>query len=168
MKSYYQFREDLGKRESSGNYSCVNSFGFLGKYQFGKPRLYDLGWSIDGWHPKGKPIRKYLKKSEFLSNRILQDQLFYDHVKRYKYYAEKHFSIHLGKTIQGIWITLSGMIAGAHLQGWGNSKDPGVRQFLEKEVDDLDGYGTKLSEYVRDFAGYDLSMVGEEQPKEIV
>ena len=35
IKDHNLFLEDLGFRESSGNYHAVNQFGYLGKYQFG-------------------------------------------------------------------------------------------------------------------------------------
>jgi len=43
------------------------------------------------------------------------------------------------------------LVAGAHLKGLG-----GVRKFL-KGKDNADAYGTKISEYIKRFGGYDLS-----------
>lgn len=42
---YGQFKAALGRRESNNNYSAVNQFGFVGKYQFGNAALYDLGYT---------------------------------------------------------------------------------------------------------------------------
>ena len=39
IKNHSKFLEDLGMRESSGNYKAVNQFGYLGKYQFGRKTL---------------------------------------------------------------------------------------------------------------------------------
>jgi hypothetical protein len=64
--------------------------------------------------------------------------------------AKKHADA-LGKTINGIEITLSGLVAGAHLKGLG-----GVKQFLQGK-DNEDALGTKISEYIKKFGGYDLT-----------
>ena len=39
IKDHNKFLEDIGFRESSGNYQAVNQFGYLGKYQFGRKTL---------------------------------------------------------------------------------------------------------------------------------
>jgi len=66
-------------------------------------------------------------------------------------FKKRKYSKYLGKTINGIEITISGLVAGAHLKGLG-----GVRKFL-KGKDNADAYGTKISEYIEKFGGYDLS-----------
>ena len=38
------FFEQLGFRESSGNYKAINSIGYLGKYQMGEYALIDVGY----------------------------------------------------------------------------------------------------------------------------
>ena len=38
-KTYVGFKEALGFKESRGDYSIVNQFGYLGKYQFAKSTL---------------------------------------------------------------------------------------------------------------------------------
>lgn len=69
---------------------------------------------------------------------------------------------HIGKTIKGIEITESGIIAAAHLKGYGNSKHPGVIQFLKTdgEIDPKDGNKTPVSKYMSVFANYDLGCCG--------
>jgi hypothetical protein len=144
MKDFEQFKKDLGFRESGNKYYCVNSLGFLGRYQFGKPRLYDLGFSIDGFTPKGFAPKKIITKEQFLNDPQLQDALFTKHIKglcnsirnKYPEAIEKY--------------TLSGLAAGAHLKGLG-----GVKQFLNG-IDNADAYGTEISEYIKKFAGYNL------------
>ena len=42
-KSFIEFKEALAERESSGEYLAVNSYGYLGKYQFGKETLKTIG-----------------------------------------------------------------------------------------------------------------------------
>ncbi len=40
-KTLEKFFEDLGFRESCGDYKVVNNIGFLGKYQMGESALVD-------------------------------------------------------------------------------------------------------------------------------
>lgn len=151
MKNYNHFIHDLGKRESNNNYACENAFGFLGRWQFGKPRLYDAGYSIDNYSPKGQPKKRLLPKKYFLDNTLgIQDKIMQWHIYNLADSIKKKFSDSLGKTINGIEITLSGLVAGAHLKGIG-----GISQFL-KGNDNADALGTKVSEYIKKFAGYEL------------
>lgn len=150
MKPYAEFKNALGQRESGNNYQIVNTLGFLGRFQFGKPRLWDLGFSIDGYIPKGRAPKKIITKEQFLNDPQLQDQLFDKHVKDYNGYANKRFSEFLGKEINGVIITASGLIAGAHLKGMG-----GVRDFLNGQ-DNADAYGTQISEYINKFKDYEI------------
>ena len=156
---------------------CVNEFGFLGFYQFGKPRLWDLGLSIDGWKPRWwspQRLKQYkvyiISEIEFLLNSDLQDTIFRAHIQDLRKQIQKKYSKHYGCETWDIWgmndltvlsggvamskpniiITESGLVAGAHLKGLG-----GVKQFL-KGNDNVDALGTKISEYIEKFAGYEL------------
>lgn len=151
--TYTDFREALYQRESGGDYHCVNKYGYLGIAQFGKPRLYDLGYSIGGWHPKGRPRKNYLSQEDFLIARNLQDSLFLSHVGQLKRIFKVRYQKYFGKKILGIEVTLSGLVAGAHLKGPG-----GVRDFLNGK-DNADALGTKITEYIEKFGGYDLDYV---------
>ena len=150
-KTFDQFKQDLGFRESGNKYSVTNSLGFLGKYQFGKARLYDLGFSIDGFAPKGMAPKKIITADQFLNDPQLQEELFKKHVKTFAAYALKKFSDYLNNEVHGIKVTLSGLVAGAHLLGWG-----GVKDFLLNGTVGKDGYGTKISEYIQKFSDYNL------------
>ena len=138
---YIAFREALGFKESQGDYSRVNSFGYMGKYQFGKSTLEFLG----------------VKDHEcFLNNPAFQERIFDHYTSRNKWVLRKYISFYAGKTIHGVEITESGILAAAHLAGPGN-----VKKFLVSwgEEDFEDGYGTSVSNYMKKFAGYDVSVV---------
>jgi len=149
MKDFSDFANDLGQRESSNDYQCVNDWGFMGRYQFGKPRLWDLGISIDGWHPEDKsPVqcgKIIMSVGSFLKDTTLQDNIFRLHVIKHLKYIRKKYKKHIPK------YTESGLVAGVHLKGFG-----GLNDFLNGD-DNIDGLGTKISEYISKFAGYDLS-----------
>lgn len=183
--NYFDFANALGKRESSGFYDRVNTLGFLGKFQFGKPRLYDLGLSIDNWKPHNQPLKLFLTKENFLASKDIQDNVFLLHVIDWKKRIEKRFNAYLNPpqaiTImkddnhkelipyndEYVWnadheiipLTISGMIAGVHLKGLGTNELPGLTQFLEKGIDGKDAYDTCISEYIVSFGGYDLSVL---------
>ncbi len=151
MKNYNDFIKALGERESGNKYDCENAFGFIGRWQFGKPRIYDAGYSLGNYSPKGMPKKKLLSKKDFLANDYwIQDRIMFWHVYNLADSINKKYAGYIGKTINGIVITLSGLIAGAHLKGLG-----GIKQFLAGE-DNADALGTKISEYIEKFGGYDL------------
>lgn len=160
------FLKALFKREAGGvDHTKVNSAGYMGKYQFGELALIDLGYySPDGsqkndWKGKWKGKHGINSKDDFLKNGDIQDVAAKEWVallcKRMRTYE---LDTYIGKTIKGVEITDSGIIAGAHLKGFGSEKSPGVRQFLKSngEIDSKDGFGTTVSHYVELFAGYDV------------
>jgi len=55
--------------------------------------------------------------------------------------------------IAGIQITLSGLVAGAHLGGIG-----GIRKFLASGSGPKDVSGTSVKSYIKRFVGYDLGL----------
>lgn len=161
QKGFEQFSRALGRRESGNNYQAVNSLGYLGRWQFGMARLTDLGIArrqkgIRGWSNSAFEWIPPYSKEGFLNDKVLQDKIFKNHVRRLSTDINVRFGNHIGKKRWGIMITLSGLVAGAHLGGIG-----GVQRFLDKGLVSSDIYGTTVSNYIRKFAGYDLSKVGQ-------
>lgn len=151
MKNFNDFANDLGQRESGNDYTVKNKWGFLGRFQFGRPRLYDLGFSINGWKPKdGRPAKTIISEKKFLNSPHIQDEVFERHVKDILTRVRERYSAFIGREINGIKITESGLVAGVHLKGFG-----GVNKFLKGE-DNSDALGTKVSEYIMKFGGYNL------------
>ena len=154
-KDYIAFREALGKRESGGNYKIVNAYGYLGKYQFGMARLSDLGYTerIAGttdYHNSAFYWKAGFSKEYFLNNPDFQDRVFKEHIgSLIKQIKLKYFK-YLGKQINNIEITLSGLVAGAHLGGIG-----GIGKFLAGN-NSSDQFGTRVSDYIKEFSNYDL------------
>ena len=58
-----------------------------------------------------------------------------------------------GQVLHGVLITESGVLAAAHLAGAGN-----VRKFFKRGYEFKDGYGTKMTSYMRQFSGYNLNL----------
>ena len=138
MKNHSRFLEDLGMRESSGNYKAVNQFGYLGKYQFGRKTLNALGY-------------KNVSNREFLANGSIQEEAMYALLTHNKKILRRTISKYSGKTVNGIYITESGILAAAHLAGPGN-----VKKFFRKGYEFHDGNGTKMTSYMIKFSMYKL------------
>lgn len=155
MKTFEEFKKKLGYMESGGRYEIENEYGFLGKYQFGKPRLLDLGISIDNYgkftHPLLYKKAKKITKKEFLNNPELQEEVFRAHVNDLKEIILKRYGHYLGKKINGVKITLSGAIAGAHLVGLG-----GLLKWLKTGKEVKDAYNTSVSTYVSLLGDYEV------------
>ena len=140
VKNHDKFLEDIGFRESSGNYKAVNKFGYLGKYQFGRKTLDALGY-------------KNISNRTFLSDPALQEQVMEDLLVHNKKILRRYIKKYEGKVVHGIYITESGILAAAHLAGAGN-----VRKFFRKGYEFRDGNGTKMTSYMRKFSNYELNI----------
>ena len=147
--SYLAFKEAMGFKESGGDYSIVNDFGYLVKYQFGRGTLEMIG--IDNINM-------------FLNSPALQEAAFYANASRNKWILRKDIARSVGKVINGVEITESGILAAAHLAGPGNVKkylrSGGITSFN-------DGFGTSIKHYFRTFAGYDTSFVQPDRKAQV-
>ena len=141
QNNFVAFKEAIAYKESRGNYTIVNTLGYLGKYQFGRNTLVRF---------------KIHNTRDFLQNPELQEEAFIALCKINKWILRKDINRFVGKKINGIEITESGILAAAHLAGAGN-----VKKFLRSNGINCfsDGYGSKLSTYLRKFAGYDVSII---------
>ena len=138
VKDHNKFLEDLGMRESSGNYKAVNQFGYLGKYQFGRKTLNALGY-------------ENVSNREFLANGSIQEEAMYALLNHNRKILRRTINKYSGKTINGIYVTESGILAAAHLAGPGN-----VKKFFRKGYEFRDGNGTKMTSYMAKFSMYKL------------
>lgn len=142
IKTYEEFAKALGDRESSGRYDIKNAAGYLGCYQFGLVRLTDFGLCRhrDGATGYANSAFEWVpphSEAEFLSSPVLQDALFKKHVLDLRRRVRQQFE--------------SGLVAGAHLLGMG-----GVKNLLFEGTVGEDGNGTKITEYIAKFSGYEL------------
>lgn len=126
----------LANRESSFNPHVTNRFGYYGLYQFGDSALQDIGYNKKDLEVTENQHDAALKYAEL-------------NKKRLKPIIDKN----VGKVINGIKITESGILAAAHLLGSGTVKD----WFLGTKNTDLakggfkDANGTRLEEYLQLF-----------------
>lgn len=140
-KSFIGFKEALAFKESRGDYFSVNTYGYLGKYQFGKNTLKLIG---------------IYNTDEFLNTPELQEKAFIANAARNKWILRRDIKRFVGKQIDGVLITESGILAAAHLAGPGS-----VKKYLRSygAIGFADAYGTTIRNYMKKFSGYDTSFV---------
>ena len=132
--------EAIGKRESNGNYTAENQFGYLGKYQFGAAALIDLGYVKEGttnanlgdsnrWTGKdGIP-----SKTAFLNSNTIQESSMFSLLDiNYKRLLKRGVITTNDSTEK-----VAGFLAASHLVGSGNAD----------KFDKKDGNGVKASTY---------------------
>lgn len=140
-KGFIGFKEALGFKESQGRYGVVNQYGYLGKYQFGRSTLEMIGIN---------------NPSLFLHDAELQEAAFNANTSRNKWILRKDIKRSVGRYINGVKVTESGILAAAHLAGAGNVKkhlrSGGATQFE-------DANGVTIAYYLKKFSGYDTSFI---------
>ena len=144
IEKYHQqeldnFLDAIGFRESGNRYDITNQWGYMGKYQFGKSTLKGLGFRVS--------------KNEFLSNPQLQEEAMMALLLHNKEKLQKYIDVFDGQTVNGMYISESGILAAAHLGGQGSVK----RYFRNGKVF-KDGFGTKITSYMDKFSGYDIKL----------
>lgn len=156
-KTFGKFLDSLKFKESSNNWKVVNKYGYMGLYQIGKEALKDISNKTNDKELKG--IHNRVTASEFRENPNifppdLQEKAFIQLLKNNKHYLRR-FTKYIGKTIGGIKVTESGMLAAAHLVGNGS-----VKQFLKSEgkIDKTDANGVPCSHYLKYFSGYNVDI----------
>src|ERR1017187_9394580 len=126
----YAFINAIGKYESHGNPQVVSSTGFLGKYQF-SPRTLRL-------------VAPEVNRDSFLVNEATQDSVMISYMKQNSNLLRDVIAHFRNKWVNGVFITESGVLAGAHLVGTG-----GVKSFF---------YPTKYSYPTQDANGASVAM----------
>ena len=139
-RKFEDFREAIGMRESSGDYKIINQYGYVGKYQFGRHALFDVGVK---------------SKSAFIKSPKMQDEAFLALCEINKYRLRNYLPKYVGKTINGIHITESGLIAASHLVGAGS-----VKKYLRSNGKKIrrDANQVSLEEYIKLFNNYNLNI----------
>ena len=162
-----EFLDAVAKRESGGDHTVLNRSGYVGKYQFGEATLIDLGYYIsdksdytNNWRGEWTGKDGINSLADFRKSPSAQDKAGAAWFKTLCSRANKMgLRKYIGRTIKGIEITESGILGGMHLVGAGTKKKPaGVSIFLmsDGKSDPADGMGTRASDYVRLFGGYNL------------
>ncbi|AWB48226.1 hypothetical protein HYN69_06625 [Gemmobacter aquarius] len=156
--NYDDFFDALGFRESSDRYDVVNIYGSLGRYQMGEASFVDIGLYTADANPYdniygGTFGGKYgvYSVDDFLKMPVAQDQAIRDYMALQYTYLGPVWAYE-GQTINGTKVTLSGMLAAAHILGW-----DGAASWLTSggDVVPADNFGTTIVEYATLLGSYD-------------
>ena len=144
IKQYHEdelnrFLTDIGFRESGNRYDITNTWGYMGKYQFGKSTLKGLGFEVT--------------RKEFLNNPQLQEEAMMALLLHNKEKLQNYIYLFDGETINGMYISESGILAAAHLGGQGS-----VKRYFKNGKVFKDANGTKITSYMKQFSGYDIKL----------
>ena len=158
------FLEALKVRESGGDYQATNG-NYHGAYQLGNIAFKDTGYMDSKGNWTGKDDIYSLQ--DYMKSPSVQDKAVQELMKN----NWKYLNIHpvkeegdkkvyakdlIGQKINGVTITESGLLAGAHL---GGAKS--VRQMLSSDgkIMPVDGNNVPIINYMQSMGGKDVSQV---------
>jgi len=138
------FTDHLGYKESRNNWMIANSINCIGEWQFAYRTLKHLGY--------GHITPSKFKTDPSIFPRELQLVVLKELIKVNELELQPYVE-YIGLTINGTIITKAGLLAGCHLGGIGS-----VRKYLTSfgVIDKKDAYGTKISDYIKEFSLYNL------------
>jgi len=139
LKDHNSFLNKIGHYESSNDYSKVNRWGYMGKYQFHKKTLQAIDINVS--------------RKQFLSSPTLQEEAMNRLLTENKKTLRRFIRKYDGKVKHGVYVTESGILAAAHLGGAGN-----VINWFRKGKDFKDANGTPITRYMKVFSGYNLNL----------
>jgi hypothetical protein len=156
-----EFGERMGILESNGNYTVVNSFGYLGKYQMGECALIDAGLythddtgcTRQDWAGRWTGVFGVDSVDSYLRTADAQDYAFHRFTSaNWAEIKRRGLDRYIGTYVNGTLITAAGLLAGAHLGGVG-----GLEAFLRSggSEDRGDANGSRISTYINLFNGID-------------
>lgn len=142
VSQYLSFLKALGKRESGNDYLNDKNMPYWGYYQIG-PLVR-------------RTLRINKSWEDFKNDSTYQDYVMYKNLKYNEdRIGESYIDFFLGKEINGVIVTYSGILAASHIGGGG-----GVRKYLYTNgmYNPTDKLKTSISDYMRLFAGYNFKL----------
>lgn len=158
---YADFLAAVAQRESSMNPNAVNRLGYVGLFQMGTMAMTDAGYYTpngtrnNSWQGSWTGKGGVTSLSQLESNPDLQIQAVNAYYQRVEGYISSYgLNQYVGQTIDGVLVTQSGLVAGAHLVGIGE-----LQRYLNSggAYVPKDGNGVPITQYIQQFAGYSLS-----------
>ena len=140
QQEWLRWKQLLAFKESSDRWQIVNPQGCIGKYQFRIATLHSLGF---------KNITLENFKHTFTPD--IQEQAL-EKLIHANELSLQHFKQYIGKTVRGILITKSGLLAASHLAGIGS-----VAKFLKSAYNASDCNNTSVRDYLQQFSHFNLS-----------
>jgi len=142
LRTHKGFLKLFAQLESNNNYSIINKFGYMGKYQIGRQALIEIGFGG-------------ISQEDFINTPELQEIAMNFLLKKNKKFLRNYIGKYNSTTIKGIYITESGILAGAHALG-----HVAVIKWLESkgQIDSKDANKIKVSTRIKQFSGYNLKL----------
>ena len=153
---YNAFLNALGMRESSNDYTVVNRYNYMGRYQLGDDALKDAGFmnSEGQWTELANSYGIY-SQNDFLNAPAGQDAAVTAyHTTLCRYIRGYGLAEYIGSTYCDVEVTQSGLLAACHLVGVGTMKKALASGDVVR-----DGNRVPASEYLKLFGGYDIAEV---------
>jgi hypothetical protein len=143
-KEFTLFVNHLGYKESKNNWKVINSINCIGEFQFTYSTLKHLGY--------GHITPNKFKTDPSIFPRELQLKVLRELIKVNEMELIE-CNIYIGKIVNGAVITKAGLLGACHLGGFGS-----VYLYLTSNgiIDKRDIYGTKISDYVKEFNIYTI------------
>lgn len=161
--SHTDFLHDLGMRESGLDPGARNPFGYVGVFQMGEAALQDAGYyrgdgtRANDWSGSWTGVGGINSLADFLARPDAQVQATVAyHNRLLAQIRQAGLDRFVGSTVGGVPVTLSGLVAGAHLVGIGN-----LQTFINSPGGTLprDGNGVPITTYMADLGGCDLGSI---------
>src|SRR5690606_12957232 len=150
-------------RESGGDPTAMNEWGYAGLYQFGAPRLADLGVYIpgpdedlEGWSKRKRGSSKWSGAfnipgfpdvktiDDYIASPAAQEAVFKIHRARMDEEIEQlGLDKYIGAEVRGVPVTRDGLYASIHLAG-----AAGTLRMLEGGTPPKDANGTSALDYL--------------------
>lgn len=156
--TYADFLQSLAQRESGNRPGVVNRHGYAGLFQMGGAALHDAGYytgTNNRWQAAWTGRDGINSLQDFLASPQAQvNAITAYHQVIQRYIRSNGLDAYIGRTVNGVTVTQSGLIAGAHLVGMGN-----LRTWLQSNGRAVprDGNQVPITAYVQQFAGYGVS-----------
>lgn len=120
---YQVFTDEFATLISNNKYDTIFENGNLGKYAIGNLCFRDLGF---------KPTKKF--RENFLKDSLLQEECFKALCMMNKYRMRNYIDKFVGNEYNGIEITESGLLAGAHIVGATTLKNWFMKEYKNPEL----------------------------------
>jgi integrating conjugative element protein (TIGR03758 family) len=155
--SHTDFLHDLGMRESRLNPSARNPFGYIGLFQMGEAALQDAGYyrgdltRANDWTGSWSGTGGINSLGDFYARPDSQVQAIVTyHNRLVAQIRSLGLERSVGSTVGGVTVTLSGLVAGAHLVGMGN-----LQRFINSSGATVprDGNGVPITAYMAELGG---------------
>jgi|GEM_PF-1758760 len=140
-----QLESSGGCASGSAGYTCVNTLGYLGKYQMSQAQVAQWGSTPSEYLNNPAQQEAFMNRLTNQNLTLINNSTIGSSSTGERYPGLSSF---IGQTYNGVTITQEGLMAACHLKGC-----LGVARCLNHAGSCTDGYGTDVAKYFNAFAG---------------